>query len=424
MNTLNIVYVMLQFFAMFYIQKYMSTFFQEVKTRKSVYILSHFIYPILVSTLYFLWNIPLINLLGNIVALFIITCNYKANILKKIACAVFLYVFMLLVEVGVAVSTGYLGISSLTHGTYAKPSGMIVVSIILFVVSLIFQNVKTIKKNEIVKIEEWIAIITVPIASIYILIHTLDYDDIEQSVAISSVAATLIINVIVFHLYTVLSKTYQEKLDSAMYEQEMTYYFNQCTYMAKNEEKTLRLKHDMKHHLLYLLDCYENNNENFEKEIKKEIANLTKLETSVNTGVSSLDYIISSKREIFQERNIQFICNHYNGDIIFDKLDSYIIFGNLIDNAIENCSANPSKKIIIDLNQDSKYVYIKIKNTINYPVLKYNPQLISKKGTTEHGIGLSSVKSTLKKYKSEISFSEDKYWFTVLIVIDKYEYIH
>lgn len=105
-------------------------------------------------------------------------------------------------------------------------------------------------------------------------------------------------------------------------------------------------------------------------------------------------------------------------------MDSYIIFGNLIDNAIENCSANPSKKIIIDLNQDSKYVYIKIKNTINYLVLKYNPQLISKKGTAEHGIGLSSVKSTLKKYKSEISFSEDKYWFTVLIVIDKYEYIH
>ena len=194
--------------------------------------------------------------------------------------------------------------------------------------------------------------------------------------------------------------------------------------LIKNEEKLKTIKHDMKHHLLYLLDCYENNNENFEKEIKKEIANLTKLETSVNTGVSSLDYIISSKREIFQEKNIQFICNHYNGDIIFDKLDSYIIFGNLIDNAIENCSANPSKKIIIDLNQDSKYVYIKIKNTINYLVLKYNPQLISKKGTAEHGIGLSSVKSTLKKYKSAISFSEDKYWFTVLIVIDKYEYIH
>ena len=53
-----------------------------------------------------------------------------------------------------------------------------------------------------------------------------------------------------------------------------------------------------------MLDCYENNNENFDKEIKKEIANLTKLETSVNTGVSSLDYIISSKREIFQGKGI------------------------------------------------------------------------------------------------------------------------
>ncbi|MCC3208703.1 MAG: GHKL domain-containing protein [Clostridia bacterium] len=29
---------------------------------------------------------------------------------------------------------------------------------------------------------------------------------------------------------------------------------------------------------------------------------------------------------------------------------------------------------------------------------------MSKKGTSGHGIGLSSVKSTLKKYKSEISF--------------------
>ena len=71
-----------------------------------------------------------------------------------------------------------------------------------------------------------------------------------------------------------------------------------------------------------------------------------------------------------------------------------------------------------------KYLLFIVLIWINYPVLKYNPQLISKKGMAEHGIGLSSVKSTLKKYKSEISFSEDKYWFTVLIVIDKYEYIH
>ena len=40
--------------------------------------------------------------------------------------------------------------------------------------------------------------------------------------------------------------------------------------LIKNEEKLKTIKHDMKHHLLYLLDCYENNNENFEKEIKKE----------------------------------------------------------------------------------------------------------------------------------------------------------
>lgn len=416
MNTLNIVYVMLQFFAMFYIQKYMSTFFQEVKTRKSVYILSHFIYPILVSTLYFLWNIPLINLLGNIVALFIITCNYKANILKKIACAVFLYVFMLLVEVGVAVSTGYLGISSLTHGTYAKPSGMIVVSIILFVVSLIFQNVKTIKKNEIVKIEEWIAIITVPIASIYILIHTLDYDDIEQSVAISSVAATLIINVIVFHLYTVLSKTYQEKLDSAMYEQEMTYYFNQCTYMAKNEEKTLRLKHDMKNHLLALSEYFKAcNSEQGEKYISNLIGEeLEGQKNWSNTGNIIVDSILNFKLNEAENKGVNVYADiSVPNNLEMDAPDITVIIGNLLDNTLQAVEKLPIplRKILVLLKYDKGRLFIKVENSFDGNIKKKDGRFETMKTGADHGYGMKNVERVLEKYEGCVQYEHNEYMF-------------
>lgn len=276
-----------------------------------------------------------------------------------------------------------------------------------------------------INIQKTFDLLVVSMLILYIIIFNTIF--VKKIFVLSSLIELVILNIVVYFMYKFFIQNIQlqkETFTNQLIIQELKNKEKDYQKLIKNEEKVKTIKHDMKHHLLYLLDCYENNSNNFEMEIKKEIDNLNKLETSINTGVISLDYIIASKREVFQEKNIQFICNHYSGDIIFDKLDSYIIFGNLIDNAIENCSANPSKKIIVDLNQDDEYIYIKIKNTINCPILKYNPQLISKKETSEHGIGLSSVRSTLKKYKSEITFSEDKYWFTVLIIIDKHKYVY
>ena len=179
------------------------------------------------------------------------------------------------------------------------------------------------------------------------------------------------------------------------------------------------MKHDMKHHLLYLLDCYKDDTIDFEKEIKKEIQHLNQIDSSIDTGIPTLNYIISSKKDILKEQHIQFLCSHYPHELIFNKLDSYIILGNLIDNAIENCCENPTKKIFIDFNDDHDYTYIKIKNTINYPVLKFNPKLNSTKNMTHHGIGLKSVQSTLNKYNCSLLFNEDKYWFYTTIIIPK-----
>ena len=274
----------------------------------------------------------------------------------------------------------------ITYNIYSNNLVNFISKVVFLLLSFIFH--KYFKKYIFeIKIHKTFDILITSMLVLYIIIFNTIF--VKKIFVLSSLIELIILNVFVYFMYKFFIQNIQlqnETFTNQLIIQELKNKEKDYHRLIKNEEKLKTIKHDMKHNLLY--------------------------------------YIISSKREIFQERNIQFICNHYNGDIIFDKLDSYIIFGNLIDNAIENCSANPSKKIIIDLNQDNEYVYIKIKNTINYPVLKYNPQLISKKGTSEHGIGLSSVKSTLKKYKSEISFSEDKYWFTVLIVIDKYEYIH
>ncbi|MFR8841446.1 MAG: GHKL domain-containing protein [Faecalibacillus intestinalis] len=49
-----------------------------------------------------------------------------------------------------------------------------------------------------------------------------------------------------------------------------------------------------------------------------------------------------------------------------DKLDFYIIFGNILENAIEHCESDKVKKINIETGKsvDGRY-YFKITNSIN-----------------------------------------------------------
>ena len=417
MSFLNSIYIVLQFFAMFYIQKYMSTFFQEIQSKKLIYVFSHLIYPIIVSIVYFKWNIPVINLIGNILALFLITFNYRSNVFKRIACAVLLYAFMLLVEVGVAVSTGYLGVSALTQGTYAKPLGMIIVSIILFAVSLIFQHIKKLKNNEVIKLEEWIAIIVVPVASIYVLINALDYDDIEQSVAIGMVIAMLLIHIIIFHLYEVLLLSYQDKLSSAVYEQERKYYYTQCNYMAKNEEEIMRMKHDMKNHLLalseYFKACESEQGEAYISELIGEKLS-DRNDRWSNTGNMAIDSVINFK---LNEANNKKVIVHADisapNDLQLEASDITVIIGNLLDNAIQAVMKLPEeqRKINTLLQYDKGRLFIKIENSFDGNIKKKDSRFETIKTGANHGYGMKNVERILEKYEGCVQYEHDDHMF-------------
>ena len=138
---------------------------------------------------------------------------------------------------------------------------------------------------------------------LYIIIFNTIF--VKKIFVLSSLIELIILNVFVYFMYKFFIQNIQlqnETFTNQLIIQELKNKEKDYHRLIKNEEKLKTIKHDMKHHLLYLLDCYENNNENFEKEIKKEIANLTKLETSVNTGVSSLDYIIHQNEKYFRKR--------------------------------------------------------------------------------------------------------------------------
>ena len=101
-----------------------------------------------------------------------------------------------------------------------------------------------------------------------------------------------------------------------------------------------------------------------------------------------------------------------------DKVDFYVLLGNLLDNAIENCTSKSIKKIILDIYKESNDFVIDIKNTsINNPLVD-NPNFNTTKEDYGHGFGMRSIMNIVNKYHGEITYDYSYRYFSVQIKIN------
>lgn len=197
---------------------------------------------------------------------------------------------------------------------------------------------------------------------------------------------------------------------------------NQINIQKINKTNMIELNkivHDIKYVLQvikYYLD--KEKKEEIYKIINKYSKNLAENNYVVKTGFELLDYILIEKNDLLKKYHIEtFITCQINYCPLKDE-HFFMILGNLIDNAIENCSSNYIKQIKINIGEYQNNYYIKIQNSISKPILKNNPNLKStKNNSTNHGYGIKNITSLIKKYNGIIDFSEDNYFFIVKIII-------
>lgn len=148
-------------------------------------------------------------------------------------------------------------------------------------------------------------------------------------------------------------------------------------------------------------------------------------ESVTNTGNKVLDTIIAGKIMHGQKYDIKFTC------VIDGKLlefmhvtDICTIFGNAIDNAIENVVMikDIEKRIIhVTVSAKNKFVLIQFQN---YCEVKPNEDKrgvrlfeSSKADKRNHGFGLKSIQYTVDKYDGTMKAGMNKDWFELKILI-------
>lgn len=204
--------------------------------------------------------------------------------------------------------------------------------------------------------------------------------------------------------------TLQLRMQEAQYEK-----------LLENIEKTKRLRHDWRHHLMTLSGIAESGDT---QEVRRYLKELLP------------EYGAGMDITLCRNHVVDVILQHYAGmaencgiemevtaDIPQDPgisdTDLCIIFGNLVENAAEACIGQKEgeRYIKVNVRMKGRQLIVMVKNTHGNAVDKRNGVFYSTKHGGE-GVGLPSVRKVAEKYQGIMKAEYDKSHFTAYVILN------
>lgn len=403
-------------FELFILMDYCNRLFERKISKSKTLLISSCLYAVLYVLCISLNFNEIINAAAFVIAnLLIIFCSYKASFLSSLFHAAVLSCIMTFSESLII----YITASVLNISTYSYKQDFISFCMLCITSKFLYYAFTRIlslimNKDKSVRGSHWLLFV-MPLSSIFcsILIHYLSsYVKNNTTIYILCFASILLLfgaNIIIFHVYNKLSKTTEQLYELKAIEQKQEI---DNTYMQIIEENNNDFKifcHDIKNHLEQISKLSDN------PKIKEYVNSLygTVNEYSY-TGMSDnkvLDIIISKYKSLCQNKsiNISFDTKTANLDFMED-IDLANVMNNLLDNAVEAAEKSSEKRISVSVySKNNTMQIIKITNSSDTaPKVSEQRLLTSKKNKTLHGLGLTSVKNTLKKYDAILDWNYDE----------------
>lgn len=176
--------------------------------------------------------------------------------------------------------------------------------------------------------------------------------------------------------------------------------------------------HDLKHRILAL-------------QTKGDPADLTDIadsiaiyDSSIDTGSEPLNVILTEKSLYCQRNCIQLACIADGQALSFvDVADLYVLFGNLVDNAIEAAMKVDDiarRYVRVDVREEQSFVLIETENCYE-GTLAFEGGLpqTSKEDARDHGFGMLSIRQIVDKYEGELTVTANEQIFSVSIILPK-----
>lgn len=275
-------------------------------------------------------------------------------------------------------------------------SSKIMLLFVVIAMNKFFSKRRTLQRNYL------IALFTIT-TIMFIITVLITFIDIKNN-AVNSIVSILFFTVMLILLMIIFFGTF--KLTEYYENQEelkLTTLKNQMLEKSMSEtEQTFMLwkksMHDYKHNIANLMSLANNNDiEGIKQYLQSENKLLTKKLFYYKTGNDTVDTILNIKQRTAEDKGIAFIINAKIPDNCIVKSAHFAsILGNLLDNAIEASIDEELPFIEVKIKPVKSYLMIVISNKCTRSNIKLET---TKSDKQLHGIGINSVKQTVKEYK-------------------------
>lgn len=178
--------------------------------------------------------------------------------------------------------------------------------------------------------------------------------------------------------------------------------------------------HDLKHQIAGLRgEMTQDKRTEWMDSIEEE---LESYQPEQQTGNHTLDTLLSGKLHSCSKQKIKFTCVADGKHLSFmHVIDICNIFGNALDNAIENVALveEEEKRLIhMQVFAQGALLFISVSNYCNHNIqMKNGYPVTTKADKKSHGFGIKSIDYAVKKYNGSVSFGVEKDMFELKILI-------
>lgn len=395
----------------------------------SIIILSIFIYILTQINIYSVGRIILIFL----IFLYTISRLFKGNMREKLYYVSVFYFFLIFADiVTVNILSNFIGKDVqdiIVNQTWSRILMSQISKLLLFISLRIIKN-NSREKDISIPRYYWYWILFVYIISginllvifnISVILNDLNVEIQYLSILVS--VGSLLIVAITYYIFIKLNQVYKERSNYKIVEIKNEMLIKEIEEKEKIYEEVRKIHHDFKNHII----CIEKLLEQEKLESAKNYINILRNEvietyTWIKTGNDVLDAILNQKKSEGKKKSINIdIKVNIPKDININPLDLCAILGNILDNGIEANERIVNKKernMNVNINIYKDYLHIETSNPISVnPINEYGNLETTKENKENHGLGIKSTKSIVRKYDGILNYEWNNGIFKLNIMI-------
>ncbi len=266
------------------------------------------------------------------------------------------------------------------------------------------------------------------VALLFLFEICLHIDPEYSKVTLAGVSATsisiMLSDVFVFIVFELLCKYFTDKQTATLVEHQQNLTEKYILENEKNYKEIRKLWHDLSNHL-GIIQAYLN-----EKQSTKAAAYIEEVQAKfqdvpmvIKTGNDIADIVINQKRAVAIEKGINFeIMAHVADGLNIAASDVCILLSNALDNAIEASEVVAEaqrKNIQLTIKSHKQFLLIEVENDADHEPTYHRGKLLTRKqDPRNHGLGVLSMESIVKKYGGTIEHTYNNHRFRLTMILN------